>query len=90
MEAGKDRKWRMDRKIRVDRVSTINESGEESLPYDHEFPFVRFEEIALATQNFSETCMIGQGGFGKVYKVRHSICYFLLFILNQHDFLVYT
>ncbi|XP_051189530.1 G-type lectin S-receptor-like serine/threonine-protein kinase At1g11300 isoform X2 [Lolium perenne] len=65
---GKDRKWRRDRKIRVDRVSTINESGEESLPYDHEFPFVKLEEIALATQNFSETCMIGQGGFGKVYK----------------------
>nr|TKW06785.1 hypothetical protein SEVIR_7G263400v2 [Setaria viridis] len=41
-----------------------NELGDENI----ELPFVSFGEIAAATNNFSENNMLGQGGFGKVYK----------------------
>ena len=69
MHAGKIRKWRNNKKTTLDGLSTSYEHGEGHPAHHHDFPFVRFEEIALATNNFSETCMIGHGGFGKVYKV---------------------
>nr|BAK05300.1 predicted protein [Hordeum vulgare subsp. vulgare] len=62
------KKWRKHKKATFDGMNTSYELGEGNPPHAHEFPFVSFEEISLATNNFSETCKIGQGGFGKVYK----------------------
>uniref|UniRef100_J3MZX1 non-specific serine/threonine protein kinase n=1 Tax=Oryza brachyantha TaxID=4533 RepID=J3MZX1_ORYBR len=56
------------RKLVLDGASKSDDIGEGNPAHDLEFPFVRFEDIALATHDFSESYKIGQGGFGKVYK----------------------
>jgi hypothetical protein len=35
-----------------------------------DLPLISFKEIAVATQNFSDSAILGRGGFGTVYKVR--------------------
>ncbi|KAK3129513.1 hypothetical protein QOZ80_6BG0480870 [Eleusine coracana subsp. coracana] len=50
-------------------VRTSSELGQGNPTEDLEFPSIQFRDIVAATNNFSRTCLIGRGGFGKVYKV---------------------
>lgn len=34
-----------------------------------DLPLFKFKDLAIATYNFSESNMLGRGGFGPVYKV---------------------
>ncbi|KAI3879862.1 hypothetical protein MKW98_018101, partial [Papaver atlanticum] len=46
------------------RENSVNEGSNISA---HTFPF---RELAAATKNFREDCLLGEGGFGRVYKGR--------------------
>jgi len=46
-------------------MSTANEVAGESV----ELPLYSFREISTATNNFADSTILGQGGFGTVYKV---------------------
>ncbi|KAM0869181.1 hypothetical protein ACQ4PT_040837 [Festuca glaucescens] len=62
--AGKWRKKENQKKLVLGYFSTTNELEGEN----NELPFVRFEDILSATHFFADSNLLGQGGFGKVYK----------------------
>jgi len=65
---GKRRSSESEKKLVPGSVRTSSELGEGNPTEDLEFPSIQFSDIAVATNNFSKACMIGRGGFGKVYK----------------------
>ncbi|TVU10325.1 hypothetical protein EJB05_43848, partial [Eragrostis curvula] len=65
---GTKRNARRDKRLMHGGLTTSDELQEENKTLDIEFPFLNFQDILVATNNFSNTFMIGQGGFGKVYK----------------------
>ncbi|CAL5072956.1 unnamed protein product [Urochloa decumbens] len=67
--AGRKRNAGNHKKLTHRGLTTSEELLEENTTHDFELPFLNFQDIFVATNNFSNTFMIGQGGFGKVYKV---------------------
>ncbi|PNT61912.1 hypothetical protein BRADI_5g22980v3 [Brachypodium distachyon] len=62
----KRRKKEIQKKLMLGCLSSSSELVGENL----EALFVSFEDIVVATDNFSDSNMLGRGGFGKVYKTR--------------------
>lgn len=61
---GKQRNKKIWKKLMSGTLSTSVELRDGNLKY----PFISFKEIILATNNFSNSNMLGHGGFGNVYK----------------------
>ncbi|VAH53709.1 unnamed protein product [Triticum turgidum subsp. durum] len=58
------RKKEIKKKLMLRYLSASSDLGGKN----SDFPFVSFEDIVAATDNFSDSNMLGMGGFGKVYK----------------------
>ncbi|TVT98131.1 hypothetical protein EJB05_56583, partial [Eragrostis curvula] len=61
---GTRQKKKAHKRMMLEYLRTTNDTGDKNI----EFPFISFEDIVVATDNFSDSNMLGKGGFGKVYK----------------------
>ncbi|CAL5070221.1 unnamed protein product [Urochloa decumbens] len=61
---GKQQKKKVQKRMMLEYLGSTDETGNKNT----EFPFVSFNDIVAATDNFSDSNMLGKGGFGKVYK----------------------
>uniref|UniRef100_A0A804U9Z9 Apple domain-containing protein n=1 Tax=Zea mays TaxID=4577 RepID=A0A804U9Z9_MAIZE len=62
---GRRQKKKVQKRVMLEYLRSPDEMGDKNI----EFPFISFEDIAAATDHFSDSNMLGKGGFGKVYKV---------------------
>ncbi|KAL6844530.1 hypothetical protein ACP4OV_026203 [Aristida adscensionis] len=61
---GKRQQKKAQKRMMLEYFRSPDEAGDKNL----EFSFISFEQIAAATDNFSDSNILGMGGFGKVYK----------------------
>ncbi|CAN6277051.1 unnamed protein product [Urochloa humidicola] len=61
---GKRRRKEAEKRMVLEYMRFTDEVGDKNI----EFPFISFEDIVAATDNFSDSNMLGKGGFSKVYK----------------------
>ena len=71
--AGTRRKKKVQKRLMLQYLRSTDETGDKNI----EFPFISFDDIVAATDNFSDSNMLGKGGFGKVYKVLASDSFYL-------------
>ncbi|CAL5025263.1 unnamed protein product [Urochloa decumbens] len=61
---GKRQQKEIQKRRMLEYLRSTDEDGDRNI----EFPLISFQDIVSATDNFSESNMLGKGGFGKVYK----------------------
>ncbi|CAL5014690.1 unnamed protein product [Urochloa decumbens] len=52
------------KRMMLEYLRSTDEAGDSNI----EFPYISFKDLVVATGNFSDSNMLGKGGFGKVYK----------------------
>ncbi|TKW06779.1 hypothetical protein SEVIR_7G262900v4 [Setaria viridis] len=62
--AGKQHKKEARKRIMLEYLRSTDEDGNNNV----ELPYISFKDLVVATDNFSDSNMLGKGGFGKVYK----------------------
>ncbi|TVU16239.1 hypothetical protein EJB05_39791, partial [Eragrostis curvula] len=62
--SGTRQKKKAHKRMMLEYLRTTNETGDKNI----EFPFISFEDIVVATDNFSDSNMLGKGGFDSATK----------------------
>ena len=81
LAAGKRHKKEAQKRMMLEYLRSTDETGDMNI----EFPFYSFKDIVVATDNFSDSNMLGKGGFGKVYKVQSKNCHLISTKIENHN-----